>query len=222
MQLRTFNSFIRSVITEGNRLQRVDINGQILTSSRFTQTQLISGFLALIYVFVSKAGFSESFAGYVISFLSIFIGLFSSIVISLFDKSFDLKERYLNQNAKAANNAEDPSEIVQIKKARNYLKQFTGLTSYAIYKAICIISLLLLTLLTEFFNNDISSYKIIRSISDITFKSGIIFLNCAAVYLYRFLVIYLLINFFVITLYAVTSYFSYILEVYKKQIEKND
>lgn len=76
MQLPIFKSFIKNVISEGNRLQKVNINGDKLTGSRFTQTQLISIILSIGMLFLIKTGYSDNFAGYVISFLSILLVYF--------------------------------------------------------------------------------------------------------------------------------------------------
>jgi len=222
MQLRTFSSFIKNVVSEGNRLQKVDITGEVTTKNKYTQTQLIAIAFSIVLLFLLKTGFSGDFAGYVISFLSIFIGLFSSIVISLFDKSHNLKEKILSEKSKAQNNTANPTEIERLKKIRNYLVQFTGLTSYAIYLAICIIVLLICILVHSFFELDLYKFSFVKTIADINRHTIFNFIQVLILVLHRVLISYLLINFFSITLYAVTSYFSYISSEYKNQILNND
>lgn len=215
MQLSQFKSFLKNVISEGNRLQKVDITGTVSTKKTFTQTQILSIVLSVGAIYLIKTGFSDNFAGYVISFLSIFIGLFSSIVISLFDKSSSLSDKFFQEKAKEESHTANHDEIARLKKIRNYLVQFTGLTSYAIFLAICIIVLLLLTLLHDFFKQDITTYSLIKKLSDLNKKTVFNFFKVFSLLSHRFLISYFLLNFFVINLYAVTSYFSYISSEYK-------
>jgi hypothetical protein len=167
MQFKTFSSFIKDVIAEGDRLQKTDIDGRVITTKKYTQTQKIGFLLSVGLLFVIHDGFSDEFAGYIISFLSIFIGLFATIVISLFDKSNTLKEKLVEENLARENNTANYNEIARLKKKKNYLIQFTGLTSYAIYIAICIIILLLFTLLHDLFKENITSYHAIKNWSEI-------------------------------------------------------
>src|SRR5688572_3331108 len=126
MKLKIFSKFISDVIKEGNRLQKHDIKGDIVQKRVLTDTQIIAIIVAVASLFILPKGFSENFAGFTISFLGIFVGLFSTIVISLHDKSKSLFDDYSKQ---------DEKEKVRRKIIRNYMVQFTGLTSYSILLA---------------------------------------------------------------------------------------
>src|SRR5688572_17776905 len=133
MRLKIFKTFISEVIREGNRLQKVDIKGKVVQKRKFTDTQIISLVIAIISLFILPRGFSENFAGFTISFLGIFVGLFTTIVISLHDKSKSLFIDYPMANEK---------EKARTKIVRNYMVQFTGLTSYSILLALVLVILL--------------------------------------------------------------------------------
>lgn len=213
MQLKIFKNFIKEVYKEGNRLQKVDINGKQHTKRYFTHTQLLSLVVAGSTLFLLPKGFSDNFAGYIISFLSIFIGLFTSIVISMFDKSKGLFQDYERKS---------PDEQANIKKTRNYLVQFTGLTSYSIFLAILLIVLLTMVLVHDKFKVDISNYHLIFSFQGWNKDSILLFIKVTILCLHRFLIVYLLLNFFTITMYSTTSYFSFLLSEYKNLIKNND
>jgi low affinity Fe/Cu permease len=208
MQLNHFKIFIVSVIREGNRLQKKDITGAQLTTKWMTNTQLLSLIISIITVlYIIPKGFSDNFAGYIISFLGIFIGLFTSIVISMIDKSKPLL--IADENA----NQIDKGKLMILK---NYLVQFTGLTAYAILLALVIIILLCLVLLSDSLKVDTNQYHLVKKTDEITLKEVVCFIKLCLIALHRFFVIYLLCNFFIITAFSITSYFSYVLSEYKK------
>lgn len=207
MQLKTFKMFILKVVKEGNRLQKVDINGNIITKSRFTSTQYIAFLISVCSIFLLPKGFTDNFAGYIISFLGIFIGLFTGIVIALFDKSKSLLDGY---------DLLDQPEKLKIKQTRNYIVIFSGLTSYGILLALVTIVLLSLCLLNEKFRIDLHHYPIVKNLSEINPQAIYRGLKVMILIIHRFFIMYFLINFFIITTYSFTSYFSYLSSEYKK------
>jgi hypothetical protein len=213
MQFKNFNRFVAEVIREGNRLQKHDITGKQLTRSRFTDTQVISIIIAIASLFILPKGFSSDFAGYTISFLGIFIGLFSSIVISMYDKRSNLFDNYKNQIA---------TEKARIIIIKNYLIQFTGLTSYAIFLALILIGFLSLILLLDSFQSNIFQYRLVHSLNEINGKTLLNFLKASVLVIHRFFTTYLFCNFLMITLFSMTSYFSFLLSEYKSINTKND
>lgn len=206
MQLRSFKKFIVITVKEGNRLQRYDITGKKLTRWKFTQIQLIAIFLSALVLFAYPMGYSHAFAGYTISFLGIFIGLFTSVIITMFDKKDTFFKDY-----KGA----DQIEKSDIKKIKNYFLQFTGLTSYSIFIALLIVLLLTINLLNEELKLNPFEYHFV-SVDEINYLSVIIFFKIFFTVCYRFLVAYLLLIFFAITIYSITSYFSFLFSEYKK------
>lgn len=218
MQLKTFKTFFFKVIYEGNRLQRVNIHGEITTNNWFTQTQVINILISVLIVYKFSSGFSDNFSGYVISFLSIFIGMFSSIIISLFEKGKVIIDELDKEKAKSKNNCDDNEKIEKLKLQKNYLIQFTGLTSYSILLALAIIGLLLFVLLNSKVEINLTKFSLVSSITEINYGSVKLFLKLVLIMIYRFTISYLLLNFFTITTYAVTSYFSYISSAFKNKI----
>lgn len=207
MQFKTFKIFVSKIAHEGNRLQKVDITGNPTTKRRFTDMQILAVLLAVVAVIVLHEGFPDDFVRDIVVFLGVFVGLFAGIVISLHDKRKDLLAQY-----------EEKSQIekTEIKKIRNYLVQFTGLTAYAILLALILIILLTVSLLHKgFFELNIWEYEL-KGFHDIDIRAILCFTHVSLLIIHRFLISYLLVNFFAITIYAITSYFSYVLSDYNK------
>ncbi|OSZ79152.1 hypothetical protein CAP35_13130 [Chitinophagaceae bacterium IBVUCB1] len=207
MQLNLFKKFICKVYSEGKRLQKHDILGNELTSRKYTHMQLLSKIIAFLYIVFIHSGFSTDFAGYIISFLAIFIGLFSTILISMYDRKDELYTRY----ARA-----DKVKKETIKKIRNYLVQFTGLTSYSILLSLVLVVLLLLVLLIPNINIDTSKYVLITNLDDLNCTTVYTFLKISALTIHRFLVIDNLLTFFYITIYSTSSYFAFLQTEYNE------
>ncbi len=149
-------------------------------------------------------GFSEDFTGYIISGLSLFVGLFFTFVIMIFDKfqCIDFSKYHYSFN-------KDNYPIgVRLK---NYFKKVTVLSLYVIIISILLIILLSLTLL---FTDWLSlSTNLINFFSDI--KQGEVF-HKIIVLVYRIIVFYFLFDFILITLYLVSSIYDFIISEYNK------
>lgn len=220
MQLKILKYYILKVVKEGKEWQRKDVRNKDLQNGYFSQSQLVSFVISCLLVFFLKKGFSESFAGYIISFLSIFIGLFTTIIISLFDKSDTLQDKINEQLRLHKNNLEDSNKLSWLYKSTNYLKKFTALTSYSIYLAIVLIFLLIFTLLFSELNIDLS--RIIISDKILNFKAISFFLKVSLVVIYRLVICYILCTFFVITTYSITSYFTFMSKNLNNKFNNND
>jgi hypothetical protein len=206
MTFKTFKTHICKVVREGNRVQKHNIVGKPTTKRWFTGTQVASILIGLAVTLVLPIGFSKDFSGYTIGFLGIFVGLFSSIVISMQDKSTTL---YVDWNNKS-----EP-ERRRARKIRNYIVQFTGLTSYSILLALVVIILLSATLLNDAFQIDVSKYHWL-SLKQIDLKIAVSSTGIFLIYAHRFITLYFLLNIFFITIYSTTSYFAYLQSEYKK------
>lgn len=212
MQLTTFKTFLFNIQKEGNRLQKVDINGHVITTRKFTQMQSLAAIAALSSLYFLPNGFPEKFAGYTITFLGIFIGMFSASIIALNNWRTRLEVKPETSDI----------ELIDLKKSRNHMVQFTGLTAYGIVMALIVIILMLFSLAHSGFSKHICSYEPVRSFSEISFESIKNFIKILIIVLHRFFAVYFYANFFTITSYSITSYFSHLISDYKKIKLDND
>jgi hypothetical protein len=216
MQLVEFRHFVCKVLQEGHRLQKVNIAGQVTTKRPFTQTQIICFFFSMVLFILLPRGINDNFAEYAIAFLGIFVGLFTSIIISLYDKG---KSLYIGINEK------NSEEKAQVDILRNYLVQFTGLTAYSIILALVAVILLLGILLFPERRVNVWSYYLVSSFSEINSITVFNFFKVVGVSLFRIGIFNILLNFFAVTLFSLSSYFSFLHAEYKElgiMIKKKD
>lgn len=207
MEFRAFNTFVVKILREGRRLQKFDIAGQPTTRRRWTHTQLGSLALSILLCILLPTGINDNFAEYAIAFLGIFVGLFTSIIISLYDKGKTLYDGISNKSSQ---------EKARIEIVRNYLVQFTGLTAYSIVLALIAVVMLLGVLLFPNARVDILQYHFVSSFAEVNYKSAVTFFRLSGVLLFRFTLLSLLLNFFAVTLFSLSSYFSFLMSEHKK------
>lgn len=207
MQLKNFSLFLKPIFREAERLQNHDLAGNKITKPKVTHTHLVSFFLGVAAALFLKRGFSDNFAGYTISFLGIFIGLFTTIIISLFEKKDQMISKY---------ELSDQNEKLRLVKFKNYQLQFTALVSYSIVIALLIICLLFGVLLFSQSRADLRNYTFIANKDELSITSLWLFCKASLLYLHRFIVVYLLSRFLTTTLFSVASYFSFIISEYKR------
>lgn len=205
MQFKPFKKYIKDVIKEGKRLQKRDLAGRVTTSKKYTHTQKAAFVIGVIGAFLLQPGFKENFAGYTISFLGIFIGLFTSINISLYEQRKFMIGNY---------NEQLDIDRVRSAKIKNFLIQFSGIISYAILLALILVVLLIPVLLFKQTNSDVSHYRFVRSFKEINIASTWAFIKASLLLIHRFFILNLLCNFFASTLYGITSYFSFLKSEY--------
>lgn len=132
--------------------------------------------------------FNSDFAGYTITSLSIFIGLFATILILVFDKFIS------NKNL---DNLKDASSDLKLnlKRTKNFSRRFVFISLEGLLIAICIIILLLFPLmLKDSFTIDILKYRF--SFSDIDLDTSICFLKNLVVLIIRVLLVVFFFKFF--------------------------
>lgn len=204
-----FKSQLLSLIKEAHKYQYADVNDshEDIEHKRprwyFTKVQYGLILCAVVISSTMNGCFNESFAGYVMSGLSLFAGLFFSFILMLIDmfRKIDF-EPY-----KKTNNAGLMPLGVRLK---NYYKKATTLSFYIILLAL--ISILLL------------SFSLFDVNIEQTWGLETCILACPTlqeakkifVYLYRVTTLYFLLDFLWITLYLIASFYDYIGSEYDK------
>ncbi len=169
----------------------------------FTFLQWIAILLAFIFTITNNAGLSNDAIDTLLNSLSIMTGLFLALIVVVYDK---FKELRFDVNS--------DSEKINRLKSWNYLQQFNALASYAIFISLIVISILMGALLYGQ-QIDFSDVYITMSIEDVNVNLTI---KMTLVYIVRFCVVYFLLDFFILTIYAVTSLFQLInFEMLSKQ-----
>ena len=188
--------YVLNLITEGHKWQ---YQNATCTNKRpflyFTALQFIAIILACIFVVISPRGIERGLVDSLLSSLSIMTGFFLTLIVFIYDKYMTI-----NRDIKT-----DDEKIYECKN-QNYLLQFNALTSYAIFISMIVITILIGTLLFGYEIN-LKDYSFASSWEDID-----LFLTTklSFVVIIRFLQIYFLLDFFIISIYAVCSLFQFI------------
>lgn len=173
----------------------------------FTTTQWIILVFAVLVNFVLREGYHTDFCGYVISGLSLFVGIFFTFIIALYDKfnNVDFSKYHYS------NNIENYPLGIRLK---NYYKKTTVLSIYLILLSIVCILLLSCTLLFESTLNQ--HFELISVFTNIGHETLPNTLKAIGIVAYRSLCFYFLIDFVLITVYLLSSIYDYIISEYNK------
>lgn len=214
-KIKTSVSFkiLKDLIKDAHKYQYADIadtEEQIeekKPKAYFTKTQWIILVLAVAANIVLREGYNTDFCGYVISGLSLFVGIFFTFIIALYDKFNDIDFSQFHITV-----SEDKCNIgIRLK---NYFKKTTILSLYLILLSIICILLLSCTLLFDsFFNQNINPLEIFDPFQ---VNSICCFVQAIAIFIYRSIVFYFLIDFVLITIYLISAIYDYIISEYNK------
>lgn len=197
--------YVLRLITKGQEWQYKNLNGNgNKPKLYFTQLQWVALFISILFVYTKPKGLSSEMINYVLSSLSVMTALFLSLIIIIFDKfnSFNF-------------NGEDDEEKIHKFHMWNFFYQFNAITSYAILISTTVIILLVFTLMFGK-ETDVSQYTFV-SFKLITLESIVIFLKLSFVYLIRLAIVYFLLDFFILCIYAISSIFQYVSNEFIKE-----
>lgn len=206
-KLKNFDRNLFDLVSEAHKWEYTEINDNRERSSAkkpkcyFTMGQWILLTLSVLIVVLRPNGISFDFAGYIISGLSLFVGLLFTIVVSLFDKFKNIDFSKYNMNV----NADFYTTGVRLK---NYFKKTIILTLYTAILAIVCILMLSITLLFEKMGTNMDFIEIGKNIC--MYEWHFIVLS-GLLFVYRVTLFYFLLNFIYITKQLVSSFFDYMI-----------
>lgn len=196
MRLPLLLYYIYQLVSEGHMWQYQNVT---LTNKKplfpFSIPQIIAILIAAISVWLNPKGIDTTTIDLLLSSLSILTGFLIAVAVIVYDKYKELPK-----------NLTTDVEKIDFFKAYNFLRQYNALSMYAILLALVSIIMLLLNLL--FGNNvDVSKFCLSHSIHTVDWSSTIV---CISVLLFRFVLIYFIFDFFIITIYSICSLYSFI------------
>lgn len=212
----SFREALKSLVSDAHLFQYAEVNSTTSNIEKnkpryyFTKIQWGILMISVVVSITTVDGFGKDFAGYVVSALSLFAGLFFSFILMLIDKfqKIDFSPYKKDVNAQLM-----PIGV----RLKNYYKEATTLSFYIIVLALLCILLLSASLLSIPFHeicqlvekiisaSYIDVWKTIWEISSFIVKS-----------IYRGVSIYFLLDFLWITLYLLSSFFDYVGSEYDK------
>lgn len=223
MEKSPLAKYIFRLIKDAHQWQERSLTEEIEPTSKvkyyFLPLQWWFLLISLLLVIFVRSAINKDLAGYIIAALSIFIGLYISLIMLVFDKFSSTDFKTDNKSLVCR---------IELLKKRNFFWQFTSLTSYCILVAILLIVLLsfcffdgyikelntieILQYLVDLISNDYERYWSIDAAQSA--------MNIGCILIARFLTYYFLLDFMMILVYAICSTHSYITKEYKdKRIE---
>lgn len=201
MQFKSVKKYLNKLIKEAHFWQYTNITGNG-NKPKLWFSSLQFGFIAVSISISYWSGefMGKDFIGYIIAALSVFIGLFLSMNLSIYDKFqiIDFKRAQV-------------SEIERIKliKTKNYFKQFTTLTTYAV-----VISLMIIFLFSPFFFTNFFNYDVLATSIDIR-KWDMVYTKLLVIITYRSIILYFMLDLIYIIMLAVTSNYAFLYGEYE-------
>lgn len=197
MQDEGLRIYLKNLVQDGHRWQYTYLNGKAKKPKFFfTRVQWVILLVAVGGTPFLSNGFNKDFISYSLAALSIFVGLFLTLILTAFDKFKQLElPPHPTTNDKR-----------HYKTRRNFFKQFTALTAYAIViSLLCILMLGVVALTETKFTDSVLKWSFVTPTKanvwlglKIAFKTG-----------YNCVITYFLLDFLVLVLYAVSSIHSY-------------
>lgn len=212
----SFREALKRLVYDAHIFQYAEVNSSISSIEKnkpryyFTKIQWGILIISVMIAITTRNGFGKEFAGYVVSALSLFAGLFFSFILMLIDK---FQKIDFSPYKKDANAQLMPIGI----RLKNYYKKATTLSFYIIVLALLCILLLSASLIEVPFHeiyqfltrcipiNCIDIWETLWRIASFIMKS-----------IYRGVSVYFLLDFLWITLYLLSSFFDYVGSEYDK------
>lgn len=202
---KSFDQNLVDLLNDAHKWEYTEINDNKEKSQKrkpklfFTRFQWLIVLISVGCTLLCPNGLSSDFAGYIISGMSLFIGLLFTLVVTLFDKFKDTDfEKY-----KKANNADLYPLGVRLK---NFFKKSIILTLYTAIIAIVCILMLALILMSDKMNTPVDVFNAVQYYTEY----GTTFcIKAVMLLLYRTVLFYLLLNFVYITKQMITSFYDY-------------
>jgi hypothetical protein len=212
----SFKKNIKDLILDSWKYQYAEINDSKKSIEKkkpimfFTNYQLILIVISIVFIFLSNKGFSNEFAGFAITGLSLFVGVFFTFVLTLYSKFQTIDfEKY------KSNTSLLPIGV----RLKNFYTKVTVLSLYTILLALICIVLISITLLFDFFKFDLSTTTFVINKDSIDF---VLTLKSILIISYRGITMYFLLNFILIAVYLIGALYDFIISDYQKVKLKKD
>jgi len=193
MKLDYLIFYIYRLIKDGHEWQYKNLNGiGKKPTLYFSFLQIIAIFIGIAFIVYKPEGFYRDATDSILGCLSIMVALFLSLILVVFDKS---------KNIKSVENVEELHSM-------NFFYQFFTLVSYAVLLSVLVIVLILINIV---FNLEINllNYNFI-DLSLWNKETITTFFKCSLIICIRFSIVYFLVDFFIICLYAICSIYQFV------------
>ena len=191
--------YLSDLIHAGHKWQRQNIIGTNSERTfKLSVFQIVGCLLAGWFVYKNPSGVSDTAIDYLLSSLSIITGFFFAVILLSYDQFNKIE---------VPDNGATEDEKIKALKSINFLKKYNALSCYAILLAIIVIFMLIGTLLFGQKTDIDEDFEVASSLENVAWFPTLCFY---ALVVWRFLMIYFLLDFFIITIYAICSLFQFL------------
>ena len=190
--------YLRKLIHEGHFWQQQNATEtNHVRINRLSFLQMLGVILAVLFVYKTPQGVSETQIDSLLSSLSIITGFFFAVVLLGYDLFCKIQMPEMSSE----------KEKIKVLKSRNFLKKYNALSCYAILLAMTVIAMLIGTLLFGKQINLAEDFVVAETIHAVDLSVTVKFIF---IVVWRFYMIYFLIDFFLVTLFAIGSLFQFL------------
>lgn len=198
---------MRIFIRKGYRAITMDVNNKKYSKQSILAYHIFFLFISFLCVIFLPKGVNESFIDYIKDIFAIFVGFFLTALTLIYDKlniskipSQDAKDRMLAKNRPTS------EDILRMKQEHNYVIRFFYSIGFNIlFATLTLLLLIPIIFWKEFFTLDISKYQFINYLSDINKESILLGGHIVFIFIYRLIIIFLIVKVFFYTVYMITS-----------------
>lgn len=204
-KLKSFDQNLTDLLKDAHKWEYTDINDNKISSDAkkprlfLTSFQWLLAVIAVGCTVMCSDGISVDFAGYIITGMSLFVGLLFTLAVSLFDK---FNNTDFEQYKESKNQDLYPFGV----RLKNFFKKTIILTLYTAIIAIVCILMLTLIIMSKRIGTSIDVFMVISHINKYDFG---FLVKVFLLLLYRAILFYLLLNFIYITKQMITSFYDY-------------
>lgn len=185
----------------------MDVNNKKYSKQSIMAYHIFFLFISFLCVIFLPKGVNESFIDYIKDIFAIFVGFFLTALTLIYDKlniskipSQDAKDRMLAKNRPTS------EDILRMKQEHNYVIRFFYSIGFNIlFATLTLLLLIPIIFWKEFFTLDISKYQFINYLSDINKESILLGGHIVFIFIYRLIIIFLIVKVFFYTVYMITS-----------------
>lgn len=185
----------------------MDVNNKKYSKQSIMAYHIFFLFISFLCVIFLPKGVNESFIDYIKDIFAIFVGFFVTALTFIYDKlnisKIPSQEAIDRMPAKNRPTSED---ILRMKQEHNYVIRFFYSIGFNIlFATLTLLLLIPIIFWKEFFTLDISKYQFINYLSDINKESILLGGHIVFIFIYRLIIIFLIVKVFFYTVYMITS-----------------
>lgn len=201
--IKAMQIFVRN----GYHAMTMDVNNKKFSKTSIFGYHAFFLIISFVCVIFLPKGISGDFIDYIKDIFAIFIGFFVTALTLIYDKLNIAKvptQKVIDRMP--ADKRPSSEDLVRMKQERNYAIRFFYSIGFNILFASLALFLLILNIFwNEFFSMDIFEYRLIDKIKDLTIASLLLGGHIVLLFIYRLLVILLIVKVFFYTVYMITS-----------------